>query len=311
MEPNPSTIGVLSPCTPPQSLEEYLSPFLAVQTATKTRTDYASELRMFGQFVAKRVDEISPLDVIAYRQYLEEKGLKQITIYKKLSCLRSFFNFYSQLTQRPNPALIVKLPKITDESSKAVLSLQEAMRLLTIINPTTILGKRDRAILGLLLVNGLRTCEVSRANVSDIHKIENYDVLKVHGKGGKIADTKLREDIYTAIQVYLASRGSVRPEDPLFLSIGNFAKGRLTTQAIQVRVRSYFRLAGIDKPNLTAHSLRHSCATLCLSVGKADLIQVQRLLRHSSPQTTMRYLKNLDWLSDNAVDSNPVSLPSF
>lgn len=304
-----ATSGGLSSCAIPQSLEEYLSPFLAVQSAQKTRTDYRSEIVLFERWIGKSVDEITPLNLIAYRQHLEAKGLKTITIYKKLSVLRSFFAFFSQTFNRPNPALPLRLPKITDESSKAVLSLQEAMRLLSVINPSTTLGKRDRAIVGLMLVCGLRSCEVSRANVGDIHEIEGYKVLKVRGKGSKLADCKLRTDVYDAIQAYLAMRGGVQADDPLFLSIGNFAKGRLCTQGVQLRVRQYFKLAGIDKPNLGSHSLRHTCATLCLSVGKADLLQVQRLLRHASPTTTQHYLRSLDWLKDNAVDRNPVSLP--
>lgn len=301
--------GGFSPCAPPHSLEEYLSPFLAVQTAQKTRTDYASELRLFGRWIGKRMEDIGPLDLISYRQHLEAKGLRTITIYKKLSVLRSFFAFFSQTFNRPNPALPLRLPKITDESSKAVLSLQEAMRLLSVINPSTTLGKRDRAIVGLMLVCGLRSCEVSRANIGDIHEIEGYKVLKVHGKGNKLADCKLREDVYAAVQAYLAIRGEAKADDPLFLSIGNFARGRICTQAVQLRVRQYFKLAGIERENLGSHSLRHTCATLCLSVGKADLLQVQRLLRHASPTTTQRYLRTLDWLKDNAVDLNPVSLP--
>lgn len=309
MDTTLATSGGLSSCVPPRSLEEYLSPFLAVQTAQKTRTDYASELRLFGLWIGKRVEEITPLDLIAYRQHLEAKGLRTITIYKKLSVLRSFFAFFSQTFNKPNPALPLRLPKITDESSKAVLSLQEAMRLLSVINPSTTLGKRDRAIVGLMLVCGLRSCEISRANAGDIHEIEGYKVLKVRGKGNKLADCKLREDVYAAIQAYLAVRGEAKADGPLFVGIGNFAQGRIGTQAVQLRVRQYFKLAGIDKPNLGSHSLRHTCATLCLSVGKADLLQVQRLLRHASPTTTQRYLRSLDWLKDNAVDRNPVSLP--
>ncbi len=89
------------------------------------------------------------------------------------------------------------------------------------------------------------------------------------------------------------------------------AKGRICAQAIQVRVKHYYGKAGIRKPNLTVHSLRHTCATLCLTVGKADLLSVQRLLRHGNIQTTLRYLKSIDHLRDNAVDLNPVSLPGL
>ncbi len=290
------------------SLADYVHPFLVQQDAKKTRTDYRSELRLFGTWIGKQFQEVTPLDLIAYRQALEERGLKAATIHKKLSVLRSFFTFVAQTFNLPNPALCVRLPKVNDQSMKAVLSLQEVGRFLSVIDNRTAVGKRDLAIIGLLLVNGLRTIEVSRASVNDIHEIEGISVLKVHGKGGKIADVKLREDVHGAIRAYLETRGTLEPDAPLFLAIGNLGKGRISEKTIQARVRHYLRLAGIQKPNLTAHSLRHTCAVLTLSLGKADLVQVQRLLRHSDPKVTMRYVQSLDWLKDNAVDRNPISL---
>lgn len=292
----------------PADLTEYLHPFLVQQDAEKTRNDYRSELRLFSVWLRKPVREVTPLDLIAYRKALEERGLQPATIHKKLSVLRSFFTFVSQMFNLPNPALCVRLPKVNDQSMKAVLSLQEVGRFLSVIDNRAVLGKRDLAIMGLLLVNGLRTIEVSRATVEDMHEIEGISVLKVHGKGGKIADVKLREDVHGAIRSYLDVRNDVEPDAPLFLAVGNLARGRISEKTIQARVRHYLKLAGIQKPNLTAHSLRHTCAVLTLSLGKADLIQVQRLLRHSDPKVTMRYVQSLDWLKDNAVDRNPISI---
>ncbi len=301
--------GGISTCD--TDLSHYLSPFLVQQTSEKTKKDYWQEIQLFASFVRKPVQQVTPLDIIEYRRMLEAKNLKIATVYKRLSVLRSFFTFISQTWQIPNPALPVRLPKMVDESSRAVLSLQEAMRFLSVIDPSTPLGRRDRAICALLLICGLRTCEVSRANVEDMHEIEGFKVLRVHGKGNKDADCKLREDIFGAIQSHMEARGETKPGDPIFLATGNLGRGRLTAQAIQVRVKHYFRKAGINKAQLTVHSLRHSCATLCLTVGKADLLSVQRLLRHGNIQTTLRYLKSIDHLRDNAVDRNPISLPGF
>lgn len=289
------------------SLEDYVHPFLVQQDAEKTRSDYASELRLFASWVSKPFGEVTPLDLIAYRKEMEDRGLKPATVHKKLSVLRSFFTFVAQTFNLPNPALCVRLPKVNDQSMKAVLTLQEVGRLLSVIDTSTTVGKRDLAIMGLLLVNGLRTIEVSRANIGDIHAIDGISVLKVRGKGGKIADVKLRADVYAAINEYLQTTVN-NSNMPLFSSVGNLAKGRISPKTVQARVRHYFLLAGIQKPNLTAHSLRHTCAVLTLSLGKADLVQVQRLLRHSDPKVTMRYVQSLDWLRDNAVDRNPIAL---
>lgn len=291
-----------------QDIEQYLHPFIAQQNSMRTRAEYRYELKMFAEWIRKPFHAVTVTDIIAYRQHQEARGLKPATIHKRLSVLRSFYAFASQLLGIPNPALAVRLPKIEDQSTKAVLSLQEVGRLLSVVDTRTVLGKRDIAILGLLLVNGLRTIEVSRANIGDMHDIDGIPVLKVHGKGGKVADTKLRKDVQDAIQAYLETRTDTEPDAPLFHAVGNLAGDRMSEKTVQARVRHYLRLAGISKPNLTAHSLRHTCAVLTLSLGKADLIQVQRLLRHSDPKVTMRYIQSLDWLHDNAVDRNPISI---
>jgi integrase len=155
---------------------------------------------------------------------------------------------------------------------------------------------------------GLRSIEISRTNVGDIRELEGYSVMKIRGKGMKIMDAKLRPDLVDAINVHLRDRGSPAPDEPLIVSIGNLAKGRISPKTVQARVRHYFRLAGLQKEGLSCHSLRATCAVLTISIGKADLLQVQRLLRHSDPKVTMRYIQTLDWLKDNAVDRNPISL---
>jgi site-specific recombinase XerD len=259
--------------------------------------------------VQKKPQEVTTLDIIAFRKHLEERGLKPVTVAKKLAVLRSFYRFLHEAFGFHNPALAVRIPRVTDDSTRAVLTLQESMRLLTIIDTSTTLGKRDLAIMALLLVNGLRTIEVSRCSIEDIHEIDGVPILRVKGKGGRIADAKLRDDVYAAIQTYIATRAIQSPQEPLFLAVGNLAKGRISPKTIQERVRHWFRAAGIQKPRLSAHSLRHTAALLTLSVGKADLVSVQRMLRHSDPKVTLTYLRALDFLKDNAVDRNPISLP--
>ncbi len=298
---------IVAPQAVPAIWSESLA-FLKNQIAEKTRIDYRNDLAAFVRFVGKAALAVTPADIINYKEMMEAKGLKPATIHKRLAVVRSFYKFLSMTLNVPNPAVCVKLPKVSDESTRAVLSLQEAMRLLSVIETDSTLGKRDKAIIGLLLVNGLRSIEVSRANIGDIHFVDGYTVLRVRGKGGRIADTKLREDVYAAIQDYASARTAALPDEPLFLSIGNLAKGRISPKTIQARVKHYLALAGIKKPNLSCHSLRHSCAVLTLSIGGADLVKVQRLLRHADPKITMRYLSSLDSLKDHGVDHNPISL---
>ncbi|MDO8648815.1 MAG: tyrosine-type recombinase/integrase [Candidatus Peregrinibacteria bacterium] len=305
-----STFLLPTPAVSSPSITDYVHPFLVQQDSDGTRREYQSEIRLFGAWIGKPLGHVTPLEIIAYRKHLEERGLKAATIRKKLAILRSFYGFISQAFGLPNPALCVRLPKATDQSIKAVLSLQEVGRLLSVIDMDTPLGKRDLAMLGLLLVNGLRSIEVSRANFGDMREIEGMIALRVRGKGGRIEDTRLREDVHRAIQSYLATRQEVEPDEPLFRSVGNLAseEGRMSPKTVQARVRYLYRLAKLEKPMLSPHSLRATCAVLTISIGKADLLQVQRLLRHRSPSTTLVYVQALDSLRESAVSRNPISL---
>ncbi len=302
-------IPVSAPAVVP-SIADYVHPFLVQQDSEGTRREYHSEIRLFGVWVGKPLAEVTPLEIIAYRKHLEERGLKPSTVRKKLAVLRSFFTFVSQAFGLPNPALCVRLPKAADQSMKAVLSLQEVGRLLSAVDTDTDIGKRDLAMLGLLLVNAMRSVEISRANVGDLREIEGMAALRVRGKGGRIEDTRLRDDVHRAIQSYLGTREDIEPDTPLFRSVGNLAgeEGRMSPKTVQARVRFLYRIAKLEKPQLSPHSLRATCAVLTISIGKADLLQVQRLLRHRSPSTTLVYIQALDSLRESAVSRNPISL---
>lgn len=302
-----TTITVRTEIVPPVWSDEVLS-FLRNQLCEKTRSAYRAELRLFALWIGKPALAVMPGDIIAYKESLEARTLAPATIHRRLAVVRSFYRFLSQMLNVPNPALCVKLPKVSDESTRAVLSLQETIRLIEAIPKDTVIGKRDRALFGLLAVCGLRSIECSRANVGDIHVVDGFMVMRVVGKGNRIGQTKLRDDVWKAIQDYLSTRTEAKADEPLFLSIGNLAKGRISSKTVQARVKHYMALAGVLKPNLSCHSLRHGCAIHTLSIGDADIVQVQRMLRHADPKVTMRYLTALDSLKNHGVDRNPISL---
>lgn len=273
-----------------------------------TRRDYAAEVRLFAGWIGKTAAEVTMADLLAYRQQLEGAGLKPATIAKKLTVLRRLLAFLHEQGLLPrNPAAGMKVPKVRDESGKDVLSLMECHRLLEVVDPSTFRGKRDRAIIALLLINGLRTCEIVRANGCDLRRADSYWIMQVHGKGGKEADTRIRDDVYAAIETYLNARGEVKPNDPLFLGTNHRAGSRLTTRTVQHMVKRYLCKAGVERPNLTTHSLRHTAVTLVILSG-ASILKAQEFARHNDPKTTTRYFHNLERMKDHAVLLHPVQI---
>ncbi|OGF67212.1 MAG: hypothetical protein A2Y62_11815 [Candidatus Fischerbacteria bacterium RBG_13_37_8] len=102
------------------------------------------------------------------------------------------------------------------------------------------------------------------------------------------------------INDYLAARGSVKDEEPLFISLRHRATGdRLTIRTISYFVKTLLRSIGLNTPRLSAHSCRHTCITMALNAG-ATLQEVQAMARHKSITTTQIYAHNIDRIANSA-----------
>ena len=147
-----------------------------------------------------------------------------------------------------------------------------------------------------MITGGLRTIEVSRADIGDLRTAGENTVLYVQGKGReeKTEYIKISEPVEKAIRAYLTARGETAETAPLFASTSNNNKGgRVTTRAISGLVKEHLKEAGYDSSRLTAHSLRHTAVTLSLLAGK-EITEVQQFARHANIATTMIYNHALD-----------------
>ena len=163
------------------------------------------------------------------------------------------------------------------------------------IDRATEQGKRDLAIYTLAVNAGLRTVEISRANIGDLEKRGGQAVLYVWGKGHSEPDAKkhLAPEVYQIIKEYLNCRTD-RPTaaSPLFVATGNRSGGqRLASTTISKMLKRSMQAAGYDSERLTAHSLRHTTGTAVQELT-SDIYSTQRYMRHSDPKTTQIYLHN-------------------
>ncbi len=289
-----------------EPLSESIYSFIRNQSCFNTKQNYRMEIALFYRAIGKSASEISLHDLLSYRELLEQRGLKPITVAKKLTVLRRLFTFlYEQGLLPTNPSSGLKLPKVSSETTREILSLTECNRLLQSIDTDTIRGKRDKAIIALLLINGLRVCEISRANVGDLAQTDGCWVLRVRGKGGKVIDTRIRDDVRRVIRAYLKTRGSAEEKDALFVGTTHQAKDRIGRRCVQHMVKIRLKQLGIDHPHVSTHSLRHSSITHLINSG-ASLIAAQDFARHVNPATTQRYFHNLDRLKNHAVMMQPI-----
>ena len=286
-------------------LEDLFNQFVIFIDATpNTIRTYRGSLKQW--FIYLRQNQIiqpTAETVRQYRDYLQENGKKPTTVKNYIIAVKRFFTWTEEAGLYPNIARHIKSGRLSNNFKKDYLTGYQAKQILNHIDRSTVKGKRDYAMLVMMLTMGLRTIEVVRANVEDIRTKGNTTVLYVQGKGHADKDGLIRmpAHVESAIRDYLSVRRANDLSETSFTSTSNHnANGRMTTRSIRRIVKTAFISAGYDSPRLTAHSTRHTAATLSLLNG-ATLQQTQELLRHRNIGTTEIYAHNID------VTTNPAA----
>lgn len=273
-----------------------------IDAKPKTIETYTRAIKQFFLFLqANNITQPTREDIIAYRDALKQNH-KPTTVQSYIMAVKQFFNWTSQENIYPNIAQRVKGSKLDTEHKKDYLTTKQVNTLLKNIDRTTLKGLRDYAILALMITSGLRTIEVVRANIEDIRTVADFTALFLQGKGHdeKTQYIKIAEPVEDAIRAYLKARGTTKPTEPLFTSLSNRDSGeRMTTKSISRIAKSNLVNAGLDSDRLTAHSLRHTTATLNLLNG-GTVEETQQLLRHTNINTTLIYSHALERAKNNS-----------
>ena len=287
------------------NLEDLFQQFIIFIDATpNTVRTYRGSLKQW--FLYLRQNQIGHPDsetVRQYRQELQNSGKKPTTVKNYIIAVKRFFEWTEEAGFYPNIAKYIKSGHLSKNFKKDYLTSSQAKKILDEIDRSTLKGKRDYAMLVTMLTMGLRTIEITRANIEDIRTKGDATVLYVQGKGHEEKDDLIRMPYHveTAIRDYLSVRNIANPSAPLFVSTSNHNhNGRMTTRSIRRIVKTVFISAGFNSPRLTAHSTRHTAATLSLLNG-ATLQQTQELLRHKNISTTEIYAHNIDATTNPAA----------
>ncbi len=266
-----------------------------------TRRAYQNDLRHFMRFTGiVRPAEfriITRAHVIAWRKELEELLLSPASIRRKLSALGALFDFLCDNNAiAHNPVNGVKRPKEgANEGKTSALSDAQAKRLLDAPDGATLKGKRDRAILAVLLYHALRRAELCSVYVEDYALRRGVPTLAVHGKGGKIRYLPVHPAAVRCIEEYLDAGGhradlSGALFRPVKSRTGNLENAISGTAIYGSIVKHYAEAAGIPLTAIRPHGLRATAATNALEHG-ADIAKVQEWLGHSNISTTRLYDK--------------------
>ena len=265
-------------------------------------TSYESILSKYSKYMNnKNIQTISRNDILKYKEYIS-KSSKAATIQKHIVVIRNFYRWIQTMSLGLNITEGIKGAKIEQTFKREALTFNQASKLLEKAKRKigTLNGSRNYAIVLLLMITGLRTIEVERANVEDLNRIDKDYVLYIQGKGRDDKDlyVKLPPIVYEAINDYLKERGSNL--EPLFTNNGTNNKGtRIKTGRIREVVKDLLYSIGISSKKYSAHSLRHTAATLNLKLG-ATMEETQQLLRHKNIATTLIYSHHLTREKNNS-----------
>jgi len=256
---------------------------------------YERDVFEFFQFIAsdqkKQINElflknITEQHIRQYLAYLYGRN-KKSAISRKISGLRSFFDFLVHQGELTASPIVNTIPPKTEKTIPSYLPVDDMIRFLDAMPTTDLSHLRDWAMFETLYSTGIRISELAGLDMERID-IPNH-LLRIHGKGKKERLIPIGQPALDKILNYrrLASKAFSHVkenEGPLFL---NRSGNRMTVRSIARSLEKAVQEVGLTL-TITPHGFRHSCATHMLD-GGADLRSIQELLGHESLSTTQKY----------------------
>lgn len=278
---------------------------LAGQLLPSSQETYRRDFTAFIVWMETRnliLASVTYQDIVAYREFVGTH-YRPSTAQRMLTVVRRAYVEAMRLGMiQRNPVDGVRGFIVADESPRTALTLRQCKDMIEDIDRTTPRGKRDYALLSLLIQTGIRRSEVVALKVQDMAIDQGYYIAIIqHAKGDKRHIVKVPVAVHRAIEAYLLERGEVSPTDYVFVGISKTGIWKKTpihpsgglNYILQERAHAIAM-------KLTPHDLRATFATLALE--SAPLHKVQDAMGHKDPKTTQRYNRRRNNLDDNAVD---------
>jgi integrase/recombinase XerD len=277
-----------------------------------TRAAYSVAVQRFFSWCDEygwTLEQLEPIHVAAYIELLGANFAAPSTK-QHLAAIRALFDFLvTGQVVRFNPAAAVRGPKYSIKRGRTpVLSCDEARTLLNSIPTDTVVGLRDRALIGVMIYSFARVSAVLHMKTSDFFQQGRRAWFRLHEKGGKLHAVPAHHTAEEYVDAYLNAAG-IDPEKrehaslPLFRVVGRDRE--LTARPLLRRdtldmVKRRAREAGLSY-STCCHSFRASGITAYLTAG-GTLENAQRIAGHESPRTTSLYDRTPDEISLSEIE---------
>lgn len=267
---------------------------------------YERDLEQFSSFLAEKyeIEDLLSVNSEMIRSYiidLKDNNLKNRSINRKISVLRSFYNYCLREKQiAVTPLLGVKSMKQPKELAKFVP--EHDIKKMTFEQNDDFLVRRDEIVFEVLYQTGMRQAELRLIKDADVDI--NSKTIKVHGKRNKDRIIPIGVDLLKLINHYIMLRNARFPDrNNSFLIVDNHGE-EATSRFIYSLVHNMLKdITTIEQKS--PHVLRHTFATHLLNRG-ADIRAIQKILGHSSLSSTQIYTHNtIDKLKDVYKKAHP------
>jgi integrase/recombinase XerD len=281
--------------------------FAATIRNPNTRAAYAQAVLQFFAWCEKhRVYTLEQVKPIVIASYIENHPMAVPTVKQHLAAIRMLFDFLVTGQIVPmNPASSVRGPKhVVRRGKTPVLKADQARALLDSIKPDSIVGLRDRAIIGLMCYTFARVSAVVHMKIEDYYENGKRGWIRLHEKGGKRHEVPAHHNAEAYLDAYLEGAG-IRDEKklPLFRSVDNRRRITANPMARTDVLRMVKRRAiGAGLPSSTScHTFRATGITAYLENG-GTIENAQAIAAHESPRTTKLYDRTSDEITLDEVE---------
>jgi site-specific recombinase XerD len=291
----------------PEGIRRFLEFFTVTIRNKNTRLAYGQAVSQFFDWCeARGIRSLDRIEPVVVAGYIESHKASAPTVKQHLAAIRMIFDWLVTGHILPhNPATSVRGPKhVVKRGKTPVLTAEEARTLLDSIDTSTVIGLRDRALIGVMVYSFARVSAALAMRVEDFYAEGKRWWLRLHEKGGKRHEVPAHHNADEYLDAYLTDSGiTSEKRSPLFRSINR--SGRITERGMTRNdalrmIKRRVRTAGLSE-KVSCHSFRATGITAYLE-NNGTIENAQAIAAHESPRTTKLYDRTSDEITLDEIE---------